>query len=73
METNWLILMTNLVETINQHSSDEMSYGTEKRELPIEYGYSSHFATNYNRFYQDKEYNVSHIHVDIEYYNFLIN
>ena len=62
------ILNTTLVETINQHSSDAMSPGSQKREVSIEYGYSSHFRDNYKGFYMDKDYPVRYLFIDIEYY-----
>ena len=67
------ILNTNLVETVNQHSSDEMSPGTYKNELPLKYGYASHFRDYYKGFYMNRDYQTGQIHLDIEYYIFLLN
>jgi hypothetical protein len=66
------ILKTNLVETVNQHSSDEMVLGAEKRELPLEYGYSSHLRHNYKAFYLDNARDVDNIFIDIDYYLFVL-
>ena len=67
------ILRTSFVETINQHNCDEMSPGYRKIELPIKYGYSSHFRDYYKGFYLDRDYSINHVHVDIEYYLFFLS
>ena len=66
------ILNTNLVETVNQHSSDEMVPGTGKKELPLSHGYSSHLRHNYKAFYLSINRGVDKIFLDIDYYLFLM-
>lgn len=67
------ILNTSRVETVNQHSSDEMSSGTGKQQVPIEYGYASHFRDYYKGFYMNYDYPVRYIFIDIEYYLLYLN
>ena len=66
------IVNTDFVETINQHSSDVMVDGTDKKELPIGLGYSSHLREYYKGYYLNRFRFVDDIFIDIEYYLFLL-
>jgi hypothetical protein len=66
------VLKTSLVETINQHSAD-LTSGYFKKDIPFVNGYVSHFRDYYRGFYLDRNYTINDIHVDIEYYLFLLN
>ena len=65
------ILRTSVVETINQHSSDEMSNGYSKKEAPLTHGFSSHFREHYEYFIKDSFFHE--IVFDIEFFSFFLN
>ena len=66
------ILKTSAVETINQHSAD-LTPGYIRKDIPMVNGYVSHFRDYYKGFYLDRNYSINDIHIDIEYYLFLLN
>jgi hypothetical protein len=65
------IYNTDLTEFYNQHNADFFSANSLSINVPINYGFVSHFREYSDDFLVNQSYGFSYFRFDLEYYNFL--